>query len=53
MVRLAWHQPTKDYMIRRTKQGLSKKEIVRCLKRYVAREVYSVVVPGRELAAAA
>jgi hypothetical protein len=25
---------------RRTKEGLSKKEIIRCLKRYVAREVY-------------
>ena len=29
--RLAWHQPTKDYMARRTGQGLSKKEVVRCL----------------------
>ncbi len=36
MVRLASHQPTKDYMTRRTREGLSKKEIIRCLKRYVA-----------------
>ena len=28
------------YVARRTKEGLSKKEIIRCLKRYVAREVY-------------
>ena len=28
------------YVERRTKEGLSKKEIIRCLKRYVAREVY-------------
>src|ERR1700733_11693237 len=28
------------YIERRTKEGLSKKEIIRCLKRYVAREVY-------------
>ncbi len=53
MVRLATHQPTKDYMARRTKQGSSKKEIIRCLKRYVAREVYRVLVPARELEAAA
>jgi transposase len=28
------------YVQRRTAEGLSKKEIIRCLKRYVAREVY-------------
>jgi hypothetical protein len=28
------------YVERRTEEGLSKKEIIRCLKRYVAREVY-------------
>ena len=28
------------YVQRRTKEGLSNKEITRCLKRYVAREVY-------------
>jgi len=26
--------------LKRKKEGLSKKEIIRCLKRYVAREVY-------------
>jgi transposase len=31
---------TRAYVDRRTKEGLSKKEIIRCLKRYVAREVY-------------
>jgi transposase len=30
---------------RRTKEGLSKKEIIRCLKRYVAREVYPHLRP--------
>ena len=53
MTRLAWHQPTKDYMARRTKEGMSKKEIIRCLKRYVAREVYRALVPTHELAQAA
>jgi transposase len=45
MVRLRWrHQPTIDYLVRRTAQGKSKREIVRCLKRYVAREVYRALV---------
>ena len=34
------HPATRAYVDRRIKQGLSKKEIIRCLKRYVAREVY-------------
>jgi hypothetical protein len=40
-------------MARRTQEGLSKKEIIRCLKRYVAREVFHVLVSGCELAEAA
>ena len=31
VVRLRWHEPTRNYMARRTTQGLSKKEIIRCL----------------------
>jgi len=31
---------TKAYVARRTAEGLSKREIVRCLKRFLAREVY-------------
>jgi len=34
------HPPTKAYVQRRTKQGLSKLDIMRWLKRYIAREVY-------------
>jgi transposase len=30
VVRLRWHQPTRDYLTRRTKEGLSKREIIRC-----------------------
>jgi transposase len=40
MVRLRSHEATRAYADRRGKEGLSKKEIIRCLKRYVAREVY-------------
>ena len=50
-VRMATEQRTKDYVDRRTKEGKTKKEIIRCLKRYVAREVYKCLV-GRAHSAA-
>ncbi len=40
ITRMSSHPATRAYVTRRTKEGLSKKEIIRCLKRYVAREVY-------------
>ena len=40
LVRMSGEGRTRHYVERRTKEGLSKKEIIRCLKRYVAREVY-------------
>ncbi|MEX1271320.1 MAG: hypothetical protein WEB55_02590 [Acidimicrobiia bacterium] len=36
------------YLERRTAEGLSKRDIIRCLKRYVAREVFTVVVAPPE-----
>jgi transposase len=30
-VRLRYHQPTKDYLERRTSEGKNKREIIRCL----------------------
>jgi transposase len=57
LVRMQWHQPTITYVVRRRQQGLSKKDIIRCLKRYVAREVYAALLrdhqPAVHLAAAA
>ena len=41
--RLGWHGPTQAYLARRTAEGLSKPEIVRCLKRYLARELYPLL----------
>jgi transposase len=38
--RLRWDPRTRHYMQRRTTQGLTKNEIIRCLKRHVAREIY-------------
>lgn len=46
IVRMRFHQPTIDYVARRTKEGLSKRDIIRCLKRYVIREVYHLVRPA-------
>jgi hypothetical protein len=34
------HTPTSDYITRRTTQGLTSKEILRCLKRYTIRQLY-------------
>jgi len=55
VVWLRWHQPTRDYATRRTTQGKTSKEILRCLKRYVAREVFAVLrqIDDPGLAAAA
>ena len=43
MCRLRWDPDTRAYVERRTKQGKSKKHIIRCLKRYIAREVYAAI----------
>lgn len=43
LVRMGTHEPTKKYVQRRTQEGLSKPEIMRCLKRYVARELFPVI----------
>lgn len=39
MTRLTCDPRPRDYVQRRTTEGLSKREIPRCLKRYIAREV--------------
>ena len=52
MTRLTCHKPTQEYMARRTAEGMSKREIIRCLKRYVAREIYRSLLPAAEAAVA-
>ncbi len=44
LVRRRWHEPTKKYAERRTGEGLSKRDVLRCLKRFVAREVYHALL---------
>ena len=41
MVRMSHDPRTRDYVQRRTQQGKSKKAIMRCLKRYIVREVFN------------
>ena len=45
VVRMGSDKRTREYVRRRTAEGKSKREIMRCLKRYIAREVYRVLVP--------
>lgn len=40
---MRWDERTRAYVERRTTEGLAKKDIMRCLKRHIAREVYRVL----------
>lgn len=40
VVRLRYCDRTRSYTARRLEEGLSKREVIRCLKRYIAREIY-------------
>lgn len=48
IVRLQYHQPTQAYYQRRTAEGRTKAEIIRCLKRLLAREIWSYLRPLRQ-----
>ena len=41
---MRFHQPTVDYVARRTADGRTKRDIIRCLKRFLAREIYQRVM---------
>lgn len=43
IVRMRYCDRTRAYVMRRTTQGLAKPEIIRCLKRYLAREVFQAL----------
>ncbi len=45
ITRLATDPRTRAYTARRTAEGLSKPEIIRCLKRYIAREICTALQP--------
>ena len=43
ITRMVYDPRTTEYIARRKTEGLTKKEAVRCLKRYIAREVYGLL----------
>jgi hypothetical protein len=43
LVRMSTDPKTQDYVARRTLEGKSKKEIIRCLKRHDAREMFKLL----------
>jgi hypothetical protein len=57
VVRLRSRAPSRQYMARRLAEGKTKKEVMRCLKRYAAREIYNTITSGgpdpRDIGAAA
>lgn len=53
IVRMRSHEPTLAYVKKRTKDGKSKSEIIRCLKRYIVREIYSQLCVPKSIQIAA
>ena len=47
IVRMRNHQPTLDYVKNRKADGKGKMEIIRCLKRFVAREIFGYLCGAR------
>jgi transposase len=45
---MQFHSPTKAYVARRTAEGKTKREIIRCLKRLLAREIWTLMRPFLE-----
>ena len=46
--RMRWDPRTRAYVERRTQEGLTKKDIIRCLKRIIARELYHDLRPAEQ-----
>lgn len=44
LVRMHYDQRTRDYVERRIAEGKTKREIMRCLKRYLARELFPLIL---------
>ncbi len=53
VTRMRLHRPTIDYVGRRTGEGKTKAEIMRCLKRYVAREIFGLLRKDNSVASKA
>jgi transposase len=46
--RLRWDTRSRNYVQRRIAEGKTPREAIRCLKRYVAREIYQLIKPRPE-----
>ncbi|MER6076497.1 IS110 family transposase [Streptomyces sp. NPDC001817] len=53
VTRMRWDARTRAYLERRTTEGRGKREVMRCLKRYVAREIYALIRADMRLIPAA
>lgn len=53
LVRMRSDERTRAYVLRRTADGLSKKDIMRCLKRAIAREIYRELTRPTDVISAA
>lgn len=47
IARLRWDTRTRSYVERRVTEGKTRREAIRCLKRYVAREIYQALLASR------
>jgi transposase len=52
VTRLRCDPTTRDYLHRRTAEGKTRREAIRCLKLYIAREIYNLIRPPQPAAAA-
>jgi transposase len=48
LCRLRWDARTRDYLARRITEGKTRREAIRCLKRYIAREIYRIITSPPE-----
>jgi transposase len=46
--RLRWDTRTRNYLARRITEGKTHREAIRCLKRYIAREIYQIITSPPE-----
>jgi transposase len=46
--RLRWKARTRDYLTRRITEGKTRRDAIRCLKRYIAREIYQILTTPPE-----
>jgi transposase len=49
LARLRWDPTTRAYVARRVAEGKTRREALRCLKRYAAREIYQLIKPAPNL----